>query len=99
MVAGGWVEGLYTSIEELNTNPTGANTKGIYSDISVHCYAFTYVFQLLDAYKSNADCAKLLQEMQPAKATLMSFGKGGWSSADLPKLREAVASLRNKITG
>src|ERR1035441_1991251 len=25
LVAGGWVEGLYTSIEELNTNPTGPN--------------------------------------------------------------------------
>jgi len=99
MVAGGWVEGLYTSIEALNTNPEGANTKGIYTDISVHCYAFNYVFQLLDAYKSNADCAKLLQEMEASKATLIGYGKAGWGPTALPKLRETVSALRNKIIG
>jgi hypothetical protein len=98
LVAGGWVEGLYTSIEELNTNPTGPNTKDIYNDISVHCYSLTYVFQLLESYKSNADCAKLLQEMQPSKAILLGYGKVGWDPSALPKLRETVSALRNKIT-
>jgi hypothetical protein len=99
MVAGGWVEGVYSSLEELNTNPNGPNTKGIYTDISVQCHAFDYVFQLLEAYKSNPDCAKLLQEMQPSKATLLQYGKTGWGPEALPKLRETVTALRNKITG
>ena len=99
MVAGGWVEGLYTSIEELNTNPNGPNTKPICADLSVHCYAFNYVFQLLEAYKSNADCAKLLQEMESSKGTLLGYGKAGWGPEALPKLRETVTALRNKITG
>jgi hypothetical protein len=83
----------------LNTNPGGANTKTIYSDISVHCHAFDYVFHLLEAYKSNADCAKLLQEMEPSKAILLGYGKTGWGPSALPKLRETVTALRNKITG
>ncbi|MBI4947709.1 MAG: hypothetical protein HY840_15060 [Bacteroidetes bacterium] len=98
IVAGGWVEGLYTSVEELNTNPNDINSKSLYNDISVHCYAFNYVFQLLEAYKSNPDCAKLLQELEPSKATLLGFGKSGWGPDALPKLRETVTALRNKIT-
>lgn len=98
MVAGGWVESLYISVEGLNTNPSGANTKDIYADISIHCHAFNYIFQLLDAYKSNADCAKLLQEMESSKAMLVSVGRNPTiGAADLPKIREAVSQLRNKI--
>lgn len=99
MVAGGWVESLYISVEGLNTNPAGANTKNIYNDIAVHCNAFSYVFQLLEAYKSNADCAKLLQEMEPMRATFRTYGKEGWKADALPALREKVSALRNKITG
>ncbi len=98
MVAGGWVEGLYTSIESVNANSSGdENKKIIYNDISIHCHAFEYVFQLLNQYKNNSDCAKLLQELEPAKATLLTYGKTGWDSDTLPKLRETVTTLRNKI--
>jgi len=98
MVAAGWVEGLYTSVESLHSNPdVGENTRSIYKDISAHCHAFEYVFQLLNEYKSNADCAKLLQELEPAKATLLAYGKNGCSSDTLSKLRETVTDLRNKI--
>jgi hypothetical protein len=99
IVAAGWVEGLYTSVESVNSNTGGGdNTKKIYDDISAHCHAFEYVFQLLDEYKSNADCAKLLQELEPVKTTLLTYGKSGCDADTLPKLREAVTALRNKIT-
>ncbi len=98
MVTGGWIESLHISIEGLNTNPTGANTKALYADIAVHCHAFSYVFELLEAYKSNADCATLLQEMEPMRATFASYGKQGWKADALPILREKVSALRNKIT-
>src|ERR1035437_7207388 len=98
MVAGGWVEGLYTAIESVNAHSDGGeNTKVIYNEISIHCHASEYVFQLLHQYKNNADCAKLLQEMEPAKETLLTYGKTGWGSDTLPKLRETVISLRNKM--
>ena len=98
MVAGGWVEGLYTSVESVNANPGGGeSTKNIFKDISVHCYAFEYIFQLLYEYKNNADCAKLLQELEPAKETLLTYGKNGCDSDTLLKLRETVTALRNKI--
>ncbi|MBI4945692.1 MAG: hypothetical protein HY840_04745 [Bacteroidetes bacterium] len=98
MIAGGWVEGLYTSIESLNANPDAGNAKDLCNEISVHCYAVDYIYQLLLAYKNNADCAKLLQEMESSKTTLMGYGKTGWDSTALPKLREIVSVLRNKIT-
>lgn len=100
MVTGGWVEGLFTTVESLNSNPTDPNAKSIYMDISVHCNAFEYVFKLLEAYKSNADCAKLLQDMEPYKAQLIAVGKNPKiGPAELPKIRETVTALRNKITG
>ena len=99
MVTGGWVESLYTSVEGLNTNAASPNAKAIYNDISVHCHAFDYVFQLLEAYKSNADCAKVLKDMEPFKATLLGFGKVGWGTESLPKLRETTTALRAKIIG
>ena len=97
MVTGGWVESLYLSVEGLSVNPTGGNTTTLYSDISIHCNAFSYVFELLEAYKTNADCAKLMKEMEPYKPTLLSFGKSGWGATGLPKLKETVTALRNKI--
>ena len=98
MVAGGWVEGLYTSVESVNASKNkGANVQSIYNDISAHCLAFEYVFQLLNAYKSNPDCAKLLQVMEPAKATLLACGKSECNSETLLKLRETVSELRNKM--
>lgn len=100
LVAGGWVESLYASVEGLNTNPKGDSTKTLYSDISVHCHAFEYVFELLDAYKSNADCAKLIKELEPSKDMLVSVGRNPKIGPDeLPKIREAVAALRSKVIG
>jgi hypothetical protein len=100
LVAGGWIESLYTSVEALNTNPNGANTKSLYSDINVHCHGFEYIFQLLDAYKTNADCAKLIQDMEPYKAKLISIGRNAKiGPADLPWIRENVSGLRNKVIG
>lgn len=99
MVTGGWIEGLYTSVEGLNSNAKGENTKALYTDIAIHCAAFDYVFQLLEAYKSNADVAKTLQDLEPAKATLLGYGRQGWGADALPKLRETVTGLRTKIIG
>lgn len=99
LIAGGWVESLYISVEALSTNPTSPETKPIYFDISTHCHAFKYIFELLDTYKSNADCAKLIQDLEPAKAVLTSAGNNPKMGHDaLPKIRETVTALRNKIT-
>lgn len=98
MVAGGWIESLHVTVEGLNTNPSGEHTKPVYESISNHTRAFDYIFQLLDAYKSNPDCAKLIQEMAPSKPMLMSIGNNfKLGAADLPQIRETVAALRNKI--
>jgi len=98
MVAGGWVEGLYLAVEGLNTNPKDPKAKDVYTDIHVHCHAFDYVFKLLEEYKGNPDCAKLLQEMEPSRTQLVAIGKNPKIGADeLPKIRETVLNLRNKV--
>ncbi|HEY4800420.1 MAG TPA: hypothetical protein VII99_15170 [Bacteroidia bacterium] len=100
MVAGGWVESLYISIEGLNTNPTSRDARLFYLDISDKCHAFEYIYQLLDAYKTNADCAKLIKDMEDSKSMLNAVGRNPKFGPDgLPKLRETVTALRNKITG
>ncbi len=100
MITGGWIESLYLSVEGLNTNPSGDKTQAIYSDINAHCYAFEYIYQLLDEYKSNADCAKLAAELEPFKPALASIAKNNkMGAAELPKVRETATQLRNKIIG
>lgn len=100
MVAGGWIETLFTSVEGLNTNPNGANTKALYMDLSAHCHGFDYIFQLLDAYKSNADCAKMIQDLEPFKSHIVSIGRNAkLTSTDLPLIRETVTKMRNKVIG
>lgn len=100
MITGGWIESLHVSVEGLTTNPTGDKTKDIYADLSAHCYSFEYIYQLLDAYKSNADCAKLATELEPFKPMLNSIAKNNKiGAAELPKVRETTTALRNKIIG
>jgi hypothetical protein len=100
MITGGWIEGLAVSVEGLNTNPNGPNVKTLYSDINAHCHSFDYIFELLDAYKTNADCAKLIQDLEPFKPTLISIGRNSkLGPNDLPKVRETVSQLRSKIIG
>lgn len=98
MITAAWVEGLYTAVESVNSNPHTAGAKDIYNDISAHCHSFDYVYNLLVAYNKHADCAKLLKEMEPSKDALLAYGKSGWDASALPKLRDTVTMLRNKIT-
>lgn len=98
IVTGGWIESLYVTVEGLHTNPSGEHTKPIYESISNHSRAFDYIFQLLNEYKSNPDCAKLIQEMGPSKSILVGVGNNfKLSAVDLPQIRETVSALRNKI--
>ncbi|TAL63478.1 MAG: hypothetical protein EPN85_00050 [Bacteroidetes bacterium] len=100
MITGGWVESLYITTEGLNTNPGGANTNKLYADLNAHCYSFEYIYQLLDAYKSNADCAKLSADLEPFKPMLKSISQNSKiGAAELPKIRETATALRNKIIG
>lgn len=99
MITGGWVESLYVSAEGLNTKPSG-DTRQIYADINAHCYSFEYIFKLLDEFKSNADCAKLAQELEPFKASLAGIARNSKIGAnELPGILETATKLRNKIIG
>jgi hypothetical protein len=100
MIAGGWIESLYISVEGLNTNPNGPKVQAIYADISSHCHSFDYIFELLDAYKTNADCAKLAADLAPFKPMLSSIAANTKIGPnELPKVRETTTALRNKIIG
>ena len=100
MVTGGWIESLYISVEGVNTNPNGPKVHDIYVDISAHAHAFEYIYELLNAYKTNADCAKLLQDLDAFKGPLNLIGKNAkLGPNDLPKVRETTTALRNKIIG
>lgn len=100
MITGGWIESMYISAEGLNTNPNAEGTKQIYADLNSHCYAFEYIFSLLEEYKANADCAKLSQELaefKPMLASIASNTKIG--AAELPTIRATATKMRSKIIG
>lgn len=96
IIAGGWVEGLFTTLESIRTNEKGVE-QNVYDQIASHCHGFTYVFELLDAYKSTPDCAKFLSEIEPFRSTLLSYGSRKWDKTDLANLSNVVSQLRKKV--
>jgi hypothetical protein len=100
MIAGGWVEGLYLAVEAAGgaKDTKKPQVKDLYHQIYKHSYSFEYVFKLLEQFPKNADCTKLMDEMKDAKPVLYEYGrKPEITPEELPKLRESITALRNKI--
>jgi hypothetical protein len=97
IAAGGWVEGLYISTQSLTT-ARDASTEAVYSRVWNHIYSFSYLFNLLDHYSKDADCAKMSEDLKPLAEAINNYSrKPKIDQADIAVLREKVTSVRNQI--
>lgn len=101
MAAGGWVEGIYLVTSTLKDQPKDDRTKPLFQRAWSHVSSFRHVIELLDHYKKNADCAKMLdeiKEIQPIVDRLNSTGQGVLEPADITELHTKISAVRNKLT-
>lgn len=100
MAAGGWIEGIYITSSLIKDSPNDAKTKAIYDKTWNHVSSFKNVMDLLTEYKSNPDCAKMLDELkefQPFVDKANSSGGGVLQQADVVAINEKITAIRNKI--
>lgn len=96
VIAGGWIEGLYIATSIATSKPEVGTE--VCHTIYNHTYAFSYVIQLLEIYKKDPDCAKMLEELKPAGAILSPYAKNPkLLLEDIVKIKEAISPVRNKI--
>ena len=96
IIAGGWIEGLYIATEIATSKPDAG--KDMCHTIYNHTYAYSYVVELLNTYKKDADCAKMLEELKVAGSVLASYANNPkLGPSDVVKIKEAIVPVRNKI--
>lgn len=100
IIAGGWIEGLYIGSELVQAKPRDTKTNAAYTSVYDHVFAYKYVVDLLKQYKKDADCNKMLEELKPLEAVMKNCAEiPKLGPAELSKIKETIAPVRNKITG
>jgi hypothetical protein len=98
VITGGWIEGLHIAVEAIGTKAKDDKTAPLYHEIYTHVYAFQNVMDLLKQYEKDADCKKMLDELQPYSETFVAYGNSpNIGDKDLGKLKDAINAVRNKM--
>jgi len=95
--AGGWIEGLYIATNLVKDEKNDKNA-AMYQKIWDHVYSFQYIQKVLTGYKaSNADCASMLQTLQPLFDAASQLKDSGLQLKDVQALKDAVTQIRSKL--
>lgn len=100
MAAGGWLEGLYIVTTSLKDQPKDDKTKPLYNRAWSHLSSFTHVIELLEHYKKNPDCAKMLEELNditPFVEKVNKTNSGVLEQADITELHSKISAVRAKL--
>ena len=99
MIAGGWVEGISVTMEQLNTKKDDKKVADLYHDVYENCSSIAYVYEMMDAYKGQPDIEKLREDLKPyydvikAVGDTPKFGPG----VGFDNLYKAIKELRAKL--
>jgi len=94
--SGGWVEGLYIATN-LIKDEKNAKNGDLYNRVWDHLNAFSYLQKALQDYKSNADCAKMLETLQPLFDAGTKLSDGGLTLKDIQNIQATVTGIRSKL--
>lgn len=100
IASGGWVEGIYLSSSLIKDNPQDSTNAAVYDNTWKHVNSFTNVIDLLNQYKSNADCAKMLEmlkDFQPYVEKTNRQGGGVITAEDAKGIYTKISEIRNKL--
>jgi hypothetical protein len=101
MSAGGWIEGMYLTTSSLKDHPKDEKTAKLYERAYENISSFRHVLALLDHYKKNADCSKMLDELKDLRPVIENINKQGHGvlePADITLIFEKASAVRTKIT-
>lgn len=99
MIAGGWIEGIYVTMEQINAKKDNPKMKDLYHDVYTNCSSIGYIYEMLDAYKGQPDLEKFREDLKPYYDVIKAVG-------DTPKfgpgpgfdnLYKAIKELRGKL--
>jgi hypothetical protein len=100
IIAGGWIEGLYMGCEVIGAKPRDIKTNNAYRSVYDQVYAYRYIVDLLNQYKKDADCAKMLETLKPLDDAMKNAANNPKiGQAEVAIIKAAVAPVRSKITG
>jgi hypothetical protein len=100
IAAGGWIESIYLSSSQIKDSPKDSTTAALYDRTWGHVNSFKHVIDLLNEYKSNADCAKMLEmlkDLQPYVDKTNKQGGGVLTKEEVTDISNKIAEVRNKI--
>ena len=98
MITGGWIEGLHIATQVIGDTPKNEKNGALYQRVWSQIYSFTYILDLLNEYKSNPDCAKLLEELKDFEQVVGQFSKKpNLNNSDISIIREKITVARNQI--
>lgn len=100
IAAGGWIEGIYLSSSLAKDAPQTPENASVYETTWKHVYSFKAVTDLLNEYKSNADCAKMLEmlkDFQPYVDKTNKTGGGVLSQEDMTGIYTKISEIRAKL--
>lgn len=99
--AGAWIEGIYLTTSALKGQPKDEKNAILYQRAWEYVASFNHVFALLDHYKKNADCAKMLEELKDVRPLVEKANdqnNGVLTEQDITALHEKVSAVRSKLT-
>ena len=100
IAAGGWIEGIYLSSSLIKDTPKDTANAALYDRTWSQVNSFQNVIDLLTEYKSNPDCAKMLEmlkDLQPYVEKTNKSGGGTLSKEEVTDIANKIAEVRNKI--
>ncbi len=98
--AGAWVEGVYLTTSVLKDKPKDDKNAVLYDRAWKYVASFNHVFALLDHYKKNSDCAKMLEDLKdlrPLVDRANDPNNGVLTEQDIAALHEKVSAARTKL--
>jgi hypothetical protein len=100
ITSGGWIEGIYLSSSAIKDAGRDTSNAVVYDRTWSHVNSFKSVIDLLTEYKSNADCAKMLEmlkDFQPYVDKTNRSGGGVLSKEDAAGIYTKISEIRSKI--
>lgn len=100
MASGAWIEGIYISSSLIKDAPKDSTNAAVYSRTWSNVNSFKDVISLLDTYKSNADCAKMLEtikDFRPFVERTEKQGGGVLSKEDAAAINAKITEIREKL--
>lgn len=98
VVAGGWLEGLYTTLKTLGSTPKDDKSKSVYNKIWEQKNHLDMIIGLLDQFKDDKNYTSIINDFNGIKSVYDNLSvKTDISESEMAALTQKVEEVRSKI--